>query len=111
MDNYAIVIYWSDEDQVYIAEVPELPGCITHGETRSAALTNAIEAIQLWIDTAREFDNPIPEPKRQHPAAQTPDQVKYGLAGGAGRSSLRRNRSRIFSGLRAPQPTTNPKAH
>ena len=65
MDKYAIIIYWSDEDQVFIAEVPELPGCITHGETQSAALANANEAIQLWVDTAKEFGNPIPEPKGQ----------------------------------------------
>lgn len=125
MDKYAILIYWSDEDQLYIAEVPELPGCITHGEAQSAALANANEAIQLWVDTAKEFGNPIPAPKRNRPSvnfaepetirggmtANSLDRIKDNLAGGVRRSSLRRNRSRTLSGLRAPQFTTNPKAH
>lgn len=65
MHKYAIIIYWSDEDKVFIAEVLELPGCITHGDTQAAALDNANEAIQLWIDTAKEFGDPVPEPKGQ----------------------------------------------
>lgn len=63
MYRYEIIIYWSNEDNVFIAEVPELPGCIAHGETPEKALKNAKEAIQLWIDTAKEFGDPIPEPK------------------------------------------------
>ena len=62
-DKYEIIIYWSDEDQVFIAEVPELPGCMTHGKTRESALKNAKDAISLWLDTAREFGDPIPKPK------------------------------------------------
>ena len=65
--QYKINIYWSDEDQVFIAEVPELPGCMTHGDTHAAALANANEAIQLWIDTANEFRDRGPEPKGQRP--------------------------------------------
>jgi predicted RNase H-like HicB family nuclease len=61
--KYEVIIYWSNEDQVFVAEVPELPGCMAHGSTPEAALTNAHEAIQLWIDMAREFGDPIPEPK------------------------------------------------
>ncbi|MFN3480775.1 MAG: type II toxin-antitoxin system HicB family antitoxin [Thermodesulfovibrionales bacterium] len=63
MYKYEIIIYWSNEDGVFIAEVPELPGCMAHGETPEDALRNAKEAIQLWIDTAKEFGDPIPEPK------------------------------------------------
>jgi predicted RNase H-like HicB family nuclease len=63
MHKYEIIIYWSNEDQVFVAEVPELPGCIAHGDTQESALANARQAIQLWIDTAREFGDPIPEPK------------------------------------------------
>jgi predicted RNase H-like HicB family nuclease len=63
MHKYEIIIYWSNEDQVFVAEVPELPGCMAHGDTQEAALAQANEAIQLWIDTAREFGHPIPEPK------------------------------------------------
>ncbi len=63
MHKYEIIIYWSNEDQVFVAEVPELPGCMAHGKTQETALTHANEAIQLWIDTAREFGDPIPEPK------------------------------------------------
>ena len=57
------IIYWSEEDKAYLAEVPELPGCLAHGDTYESALANAKEAIQLWIDTAAEFGDPIPEPR------------------------------------------------
>ena len=63
MYRYEIIIYWSNEDNVFIAEVPELPGCIAHGKTPEKALKNAKEAIQLWIDTAKEFGDSIPKPK------------------------------------------------
>lgn len=63
MDRYEIIIYWSDEDQAYIAEVPELPGCSAHGDSYESALANAKDAISLWIETAKEFNDPIPEPK------------------------------------------------
>ena len=65
MYRYEIIIYWSNEDQLFIAEVPELAGCMAHGDTQAAALANANEAIRLWIDTANEFGDPIPEPKGQ----------------------------------------------
>ena len=63
MNKYEIIIYWSDEDQAYIAEAPELPGCAAHGPTQEAALSSAQEAIALWLDTAREHGDPIPRPK------------------------------------------------
>ncbi len=63
MQKYEIILYWNAEDQVFVAEVPELPGCMAHGSTQEEALTNAQQAIQLWIDTAREFGDPVPEPK------------------------------------------------
>jgi predicted RNase H-like HicB family nuclease len=63
--RYEIIIYWSNEDQAYIAEVPELPGCMAHGDTHESALANANEAIQLWIDTAQEFGDTVPAPKGQ----------------------------------------------
>ncbi len=65
MDKYEIILYWSEEDKVFIAEVPELPGCMAHGETHETALASAKEAIRLWLDTAREFGDPIPVPKGQ----------------------------------------------
>jgi len=65
MHKYEIIIYWSREDQVFVAEVPELPGCMAHGNTQQEALSNANEAIQLWIDTAEEFGDPVPQPKEQ----------------------------------------------
>ena len=65
MHKYEIIIYWSNEDQSFVAEVPELPGCMAHGDTQHAALSNANEAIQLWIKTADEFGDPVPEPKGQ----------------------------------------------
>jgi predicted RNase H-like HicB family nuclease len=57
------MIYWSDEDEAFIAEVPELPGCMAHGVTQEAALGSAQYAIRIWIDTAKEFGDPIPAPK------------------------------------------------
>ena len=63
MNKYEIIIYWSNEDNAFIAKVPELPGCIAHGETPEKAFKNTREAIQLWIDTAKEFGDPIHEPK------------------------------------------------
>lgn len=63
MYKYETIIYWSEEDQSFIADVPELPGCIAHGSSPDEALTNAQGAMQLWLDTAREFGDPIPEPK------------------------------------------------
>jgi len=61
--RYEIIIYWSNDDQACIAEVPELPGCIAHGETPDRALANCSEAMDLWLRTAAEFRRPIPEPK------------------------------------------------
>ena len=63
MYRYEVIIYWSAEDDAFVAEVPELPGCMAHGSTYEAALASAQEAIGLWIDTAREFGDAIPEPK------------------------------------------------
>jgi predicted RNase H-like HicB family nuclease len=63
MHKYEVIIYWSNEDQIFIAEVPELPGCMAHGDTQERALAHANEAIQLWIDTAKESGHPVPEPK------------------------------------------------
>ena len=63
MHKYEVIIYWSQEDRAFIAEVPELPGCVAHGSSQMVALENADEAIALWLDTAREFNDPIPEPK------------------------------------------------
>jgi predicted RNase H-like HicB family nuclease len=65
MNRYEIIIYWSNEDQTFVAEVPELPGCMAHGNSYEEALANAKEAIQLWIDTANEFGDPVPTPKGQ----------------------------------------------
>ncbi len=63
MNKYEIKIYWSREDDCFIAEVPELDGCMAHGGTREEALRQADTAIQLWIQTAKEFGDDIPEPK------------------------------------------------
>jgi predicted RNase H-like HicB family nuclease len=61
--KYEIIIYWSQEDQAFIAEVPELPGCMADGKTYQEALSNAEIVIQEWIETARELNRPVPEPK------------------------------------------------
>lgn len=63
MHKHEIIIYWNSDDNVFVAEVPELPGCAAHGKTQNDALANSNEAIRLWIDTAKEFGDPIPEAK------------------------------------------------
>lgn len=63
MHKYEIIIYWSDEDGTFVAEVPELPGCAAHGDNPDAVLTNCQEAIELWVTTAKEFGRAVPEPK------------------------------------------------
>ena len=63
MLRYEIILYWSEEDQAFIAEVPELPGCAADGETYQQALQNVEVVMQEWIETADELGRPIPEPK------------------------------------------------
>lgn len=63
MHRYELIIFWSSEDEVFVAEVPELSGCMAHGASAAAAVANAQEAIDLWIATAREDGAAIPEPK------------------------------------------------
>ena len=62
MHKHAITIRWSDEDQAFIAEAPDLPGCMAHGSTHEAALAEIQVAVSLWLDTAAEFGDPLPEP-------------------------------------------------
>jgi predicted RNase H-like HicB family nuclease len=61
--KYQIVIYWTEEDETYIAEVPELAGCLADGATYQEALRNVELIIQEWIETARELGREIPEPR------------------------------------------------
>ncbi len=61
--RYELIIYWSDEDNAFIVEVPELPGCMADGETYQEAVQNAEKIIQQWIETATELCRTIPEPK------------------------------------------------
>ncbi|MBK5260311.1 MAG: type II toxin-antitoxin system HicB family antitoxin [Thermoanaerobaculia bacterium] len=64
MENkYEIIIFWSNEDEAFVADVPELPGCVAHGSSHAEALGHAGEAIALWVETARELGRPVPQPK------------------------------------------------
>jgi predicted RNase H-like HicB family nuclease len=63
MSKYEVIIFWSKEDNAFIAEVPELAGCLADGETYQEALANAEVIIQEWIETAKELGRKIPEPK------------------------------------------------
>ena len=63
MSKYEILIYWSEEDQAFIAEVPELPGCMADGATYQEALASVEVIIKEWIETAQELGRPIPHPK------------------------------------------------
>ncbi len=61
--HYETIIYWDSEDCIFVVEVPELPGCIAHGTTKVEAIHNAEEAAKLWLETAAEDGQPIPEPR------------------------------------------------
>ncbi len=61
--KYELIIYWSEDDQSFVVEVPELPGCMADGETYEQAVTNAQRITEEWIETARELGRPVPEPK------------------------------------------------
>ncbi len=63
MVKYEVIIYWNKEDEAFIAEVPELPGCAADGATYQEAIANAEMIIHEWIETAKELGRPIPEPK------------------------------------------------
>jgi len=61
--KYELIIYWSNDDESFVVEVPELPGCMADGETYEQAAANARQVIGEWIETARELGRPIPEPR------------------------------------------------
>jgi len=61
--RYEVIIYWSDEDQAFLAEVPELPGCAADGATYAEAISNVEIIIREWIETAQELGRPVPQPK------------------------------------------------
>ncbi len=63
MTKYEIILYWSDEDEAFIAEVPELPGCAADGSTRQEALSAVETVINDWIETAQQLGRSVPEPK------------------------------------------------
>ncbi|MDP2955558.1 MAG: type II toxin-antitoxin system HicB family antitoxin [Longimicrobiales bacterium] len=63
MFKYELIVHWSADDDTFVVDVPELPGCMAHGATPAEAVASAQEAITLWIETAREFGRPVPKPK------------------------------------------------
>ena len=63
MIRYELIIYWSEQDQAFVVEVPELPGCMADGATYQDALANAEVVIQEWIETAQELGRLVPEPR------------------------------------------------
>lgn len=63
MYRYEIIVYWSEDDGAFIAEIPELPGCAADGATYQQAIENAEIIIDEWIETAKELGRPVPEPK------------------------------------------------
>jgi predicted RNase H-like HicB family nuclease len=60
---YEMILWWSNEDDCYVVDVPELPGCMAHGSSRAEAIQNAEEAIALWVQSAREDGICVPKPK------------------------------------------------
>ncbi len=63
MSKYELIIYWSREDDAFVVEVPELPGCMADGATYEEAVANAQTAIREWVETAKAIGRPIPQPK------------------------------------------------
>lgn len=63
MNRYEVILYWSEEDKSFIAEVPELPGCAADGRTYRQALANVEVITREWIETAKELGRPIPQPR------------------------------------------------
>lgn len=86
MTKYEVTLSWSDADDAFVARVPELPGCMAHGATREEASKHIAEAMQLWLDTAREFGDPIPTPKGRAADAR----VRLAVAAAAPRSGTGR---------------------
>lgn len=66
--QYALVIWYSEEDEAYLVEVPELPGCMADGETIEKAVQAAQTSIQMWIEVARKLNRPVPQPARTREA-------------------------------------------
>ncbi|MCY4622591.1 MAG: type II toxin-antitoxin system HicB family antitoxin [bacterium] len=65
MHKYRILLSWSNQDGAFVAEVPDLPGCMAHGDTQQSALDHVQQAMDLWIDTARDLGRPVPEPRNR----------------------------------------------
>ena len=63
--HYPVILYWSADDQAFIVEVPDLPGCMADGPTQEAALTNVVVVIQEWMDFAQELGRAIPAPRER----------------------------------------------
>lgn len=63
MLKHEVIIFWSEEDDAYVAYAPELAGCMAHGETYQDALANILDAMNFWIDTVLEIGKSVPEPK------------------------------------------------
>jgi predicted RNase H-like HicB family nuclease len=61
--KYELVVFWSSEDDAFVVEVPDLPGCMAHGTTPTEAVAEVERAIELWIETARELGRRVPEPR------------------------------------------------
>jgi len=61
--KYELIIYYSNDDQSFVAEIPELPGCMADGQSYQEAVSNAEQVIQEWLDTARQMRRPIPQPR------------------------------------------------
>lgn len=64
--RYELVIWWSEEDNAFVVDIPALPGCMAHGATLNAAVANSQDAISLWLEVARETGRPVPRPSGTH---------------------------------------------
>ena len=76
MYKYEIIVYWSEEDRLYVAEIPELPGCMADGKTYQEAIKNAQIVISEWLETAESMGREIPQPKGKLAYAQDTEVIK-----------------------------------
>ncbi|MGO9261887.1 MAG: type II toxin-antitoxin system HicB family antitoxin [Bryobacteraceae bacterium] len=81
MTKYEIILDWSDEDEAFMAEVPELPGCVADGPTRQEAPANAEIVISAWLEKAREPGRPVPGPKGARPFRLRQTEAEIALGG------------------------------
>lgn len=100
---YKVLLYWSEEDKAYLAEMPELPGCMADGATPEAAITNLYEVAALWIETAIELGRPVPVPPQSVHLLEAVAQAHHTKRTPATGKTARRTTSKSFKSQQSKQ--------